>query len=71
VAFVSGSFEGSTTRRQVPVRNCRGIGLSDMVRNCSTGTTVVDSQGETVTFEGEPLDAEPASTVSLNRLYFL
>lgn len=74
VAFVNGSFDGkslSTRRRTVPVRGCRGIGLGDMVRNSTTGTTVVDAAGARVTFNGELLEAEPASSVSLNRLYFL
>ncbi len=71
MAVVSGAFEGSTTRRPVRVSNCRGIGLADMVLNSATGDTVVDAHGETVTFDGEPLQAQPASTVSLNRLYFL
>jgi urease subunit alpha len=74
VAFVNGSFEGkslSTKRRQVPVKGCRGIGLDTMVRNTTTGATVVDAAGARVTFNGEVLEAEPASTVSLNRLYFL
>jgi urease subunit alpha len=71
VAFVNEAFEGSTTRRQVPVRGCRNIGLADMVRNTTVGTTVVDPEGARVTFDGETLTADPAVSVSLNRLYFL
>ncbi|MEO8328370.1 MAG: urease subunit alpha, partial [Candidatus Nanopelagicales bacterium] len=74
VAFVSGSFNGkslNTRRRQVSVRGCRGIGLRDMMRNTTVGDTVVDVAGGQVTFDGELIEAEPAATVSLNRLYFL
>ncbi len=73
VAFVNGSFDGSLTskRRLVPVKGCRGIGLRSMVRNTTTGATMVDAAGARVTFNGEVLEAEPASSVSLNRLYFL
>ena len=74
VVFVNGSFNGASLnskRRQVPVRGCRNIGLRTMVRNSTTGQTVVDAAGARVTFDGDLLQADPASTVSLNRLYFL
>ena len=74
VAFVNGSFDGgqlTTRRRQVAVRNCRGIGLGDMVRNTTVGETRVDAAGAQVTFNGERLKSLPADSVSLNRLYFL
>jgi urease subunit alpha len=77
VAFVSSAAAESgddrlrTTRRRVAVRRCRGIGLSDMIRNSRVGATHVDPASAAVTFDGELLTAEPASQVSLNRLYFL
>jgi urease subunit alpha len=60
-----------TKRRRVAVRRCRGIGLADMVRNTTVGTTRVDPATTTVTFDGELLTAPPAERVPLNRLYFL
>jgi urease subunit alpha len=77
VAFVSSAAAESgddrlrTARRRVGVRGCRGIGLRDMVRNTTVGSTFVDPASATVTFDGELLTADPASSVSLNRLYFL
>jgi urease subunit alpha len=74
VAFVNASFDGSsmhTRRRQVAVRGCRSIGLADMVRNTTVGSTVVDASGVRVTFNGDELRATPAESVTLNRLYFL
>jgi urease subunit alpha len=63
---------GLRLRRQpLVVRNCRGIGLAQMVGNSSTGETVVDPDGQRVTFNGELLDAEPIDSVDLSRLYFL
>jgi urease subunit alpha len=60
-----------TRRRALTVRNCRTIGLADMIRNSTTGDTFVDHVGQTVRFNGEELRADPAQTVSLNRLYFM
>ena len=77
VAFVSqaavqqGADWLPTKRRRVAVRGCRGIGLADMVRNSTVGSTVVDLSSGTVTFDGEPLRADPAESVPLSRLYFL
>jgi urease subunit alpha len=65
-------LDGLRLRRQpLVVRNCRGIGLEQMVGNSTVGETIVDSAGEHVTFNGEPLEAEPIDSVSLSRLYFL
>jgi urease subunit alpha len=61
----------TTQRRRVAVRHCRGIGLADMVRNDTIGRTQVDPKQATVRFDGALLTAEPAQSVSLNRLYFL
>ena len=77
VAFVSDAAiqQGAdllpTKRRRVAVRRCRGIGLADMVRNSTVGSTVVDLGTGAVTFDGELLEAEPAESVPLSRLYFL
>lgn len=58
-------------RRPLVVRNCRGIGLADMVSNHTIGQTLVDVGGERVSFDGDELHAEPVDSVSLSRLYFL
>ncbi|MCZ3385664.1 MAG: urease subunit alpha [Actinomycetia bacterium] len=74
VAFVSGACDVDALglrRRALPVSRCRGIGLADMVSNTTIGDTVVDVRGERVTFDGTELSADPAESVSLNRLYFL
>jgi len=41
------------------------------VRNSTVGRTVVDLSSGAVTFDGEPLRADPAESVPLSRLYFL
>jgi len=74
VAFVSSAFDvdlSKTRRRHVAVKNCRDIGLHSMILNATIGTTRVDADGERVTFNDEVLRADPAESVSLNRLYFL
>ncbi|MFZ0324080.1 MAG: urease subunit alpha [Actinomycetes bacterium] len=60
-----------THRRRVAVKNCRGIGLADMVRNDTIGATEVHPRTATVTFDGVELNATAAQTVALSRLYFL
>lgn len=59
-----------TRRRRVGVRNTRGIGPRDMVRNARVGRVDVTQTG-LVSLDGEPLRSEPADSVSLSRLYFL
>jgi urease subunit alpha len=74
VALVNGACDPQALglrRRALPVQGCRDIGLPDMVANSTVGDTVVDTRGEHVTFDGEALEAEPVSSVSLSRLYFL
>lgn len=82
VAFVSRAAAASqsfgrpgdplaTRRRRVAVRGTRGIGPGDMVGNSRLGEVRVDARDGLVTLDGEPLRAEPARSVSLNRLYFL
>lgn len=58
-------------RRALPVRNCRGIGLAEMVSNHTIGQTEVDVRGERVTFDGVELRGDPVESVALSRLYFL
>ncbi|MEU9246693.1 urease subunit alpha [Streptomyces sp. NPDC048385] len=60
-----------TRRRRVAVRGTRGIGPADLRRNSRTGAVDVDQRTGLVTLDGEPIQSEPADSVSLNRLYFL
>ena len=70
-AFSSVSDQLRTQRRRVAVQGCRGIGLANMVRNHTIGATQVDHASAIVRFNGELVTAPPASSVALNRLYFL
>jgi urease subunit alpha len=60
-----------TRRRRVAVRNTRGIGPRDMLRNGRTGTVDVNPATGLVSLDGELLQSVPADSVSLSRLYFL
>jgi urease subunit alpha len=74
VAIVNGACdpdELGLRRRTLPVRNCRGIGLGEMVANSTVGETIVDASGARVTFNGDGLETEPVDSVSLSRLYFM
>ncbi len=74
LAFVSQACDVDSLglrRRALPVRDCRGIGLAQMISNDTIGKTEVDVRGERVTFDGAELRAEPVESVSLSRLYFL
>ncbi|MFB7670078.1 urease subunit alpha [Kitasatospora purpeofusca] len=70
-AYLDRAADGlPTRRRRVGVRNTRGIGPRDMVRNTRTGQVEVTPTG-LVSLDGDPLRSEPADSVSLSRLYFL
>jgi urease subunit alpha len=77
VAFVSraahdaGEDRLPTRRRRVAVRDARGIGLADMVKNSRHGRVVVDSVTGSVELDGIPLRSEPLDCVALSRRYFL
>ncbi|WP_425461241.1 urease subunit alpha [Kitasatospora atroaurantiaca] len=60
-----------TRRRRVGVRNTRGIGPRNMVRNARIGNVQVEAASGLVSLDGAPLRSEPADSVSLSRLYFL
>ncbi|WP_371482410.1 urease subunit alpha [Kitasatospora sp. NBC_00315] len=75
VAFVARAAtdngdEMPTRRRRVAVRDTRGIGPRDMVRNARIGDVQVAETG-LVSLDGSPIRSEPADSVSLSRLYFL
>ncbi|MFF1793940.1 urease subunit alpha [Kitasatospora sp. NPDC086009] len=70
-AYLDRAADGMPTRRRrVGVRNTRGIGPRDMVRNARIGDVQVTETG-LVSLDGDPLRSEPADSVSLSRLYFL
>ena len=76
VAFVSTAAihngdQLPTRRRRVAVRNTRGIGPRDLIRNTRTGHVDVDTHTGLVSLDGQPLRSEPADSVVLSRLYFL
>lgn len=73
VVFTSAAADGTlpTRRRDVPVRNCRGIGPADLVHNDRLGEVTVDPRTGEVRLDGELMYAEPTESVSLSRLYFL
>ena len=57
-------------RRVVPVRDCRTVRSSGLVRNSVVGNVDVADDGTSVRWEGEPLTMEPVSRVALSRLNF-
>ncbi len=77
LAFVSGAARQAgadrmpTRRRRVAVRGTRNIGLADMIRNDRLGQVQVNTASALVTLDGDPLESQPAESVSLSRLYFL
>jgi urease subunit alpha len=60
-----------TRRRRVAVKNCRDVGLGNMIRHRSSSSVVVSPDGSRVTLDGQPLAMDPVDRVPLSRLYFL
>ena len=58
------------SRRVVPVRDCRTIRSSSLVRNTEVGDVEVADDGTSVRWNGEALTLEPVSRVALSRLNF-
>ena len=77
VAFTSGAAADdgndsmTTRRRRVAVRNTRNIGPSDLIHNARLGVVDVNPATGRVTFDGDPIYADPVPSVPLSRLYFL
>ncbi len=59
------------TRRLVPVRNCRGIGKRDMVRNDATPRIEVDPETYVVRVDGEVATCAPAARLPLSQLHYI
>jgi urease subunit alpha len=71
-AYNAGIAEKLGLRKRVePVRNCRGIGKKDMIRNDATPAIEVDPETYRVTIDGEPAVCEPAAVLPMAQRYFL
>jgi urease subunit alpha len=71
-AHQSGIRERLGLRRMVePVRNCRGIGKKDMLRNDLTPEIKVDPETYVVTVDGVHATVPPADRLPMAQLYFL
>lgn len=57
--------------RVLPVKDCRGIGKANMVRNNTLAKIDVDPETYVVTVDGEPVSIEPARELPLTRLHYL
>lgn len=58
-------------KKLLPVKNCRKIGKKDMVFNNLTPSIEIDSETYIVKVDGKVVTSEPASKLSLARLYNL
>jgi len=58
-------------KKLVPVKNCRNIGKKDMVYNDATPKIEIDPETYEVKVDGEIATVDPATNVSLGRLYSL
>ncbi|KAA0019485.1 urease subunit alpha [Antrihabitans cavernicola] len=55
----------------LPVRHCRSVAKSDMVRNNALPIIKVDPDTYEVTLDGEPATIEPATSLPLTQLFYL
>jgi urease subunit alpha len=58
-------------KKLLPVKNCRSIGKKDMVYNDATPKIEIDPETYEVKVDGEIATVDPATNVSLGRLYSL
>lgn len=72
VLFSNGAAaaESPVARRVVPVRGCRTVRSSDLVRHGVLGRVSVDATGTRVELDGNPLEMSPVERVPLSRLHF-
>lgn len=71
-AYGAGIRERLGLQRMVePVRNCRGIGKKDMIRNDLTPEIKVDPETYVVTVDGVHATVPPADRLPMAQLYFL
>ncbi len=62
--------QSPVTRRIVPVKNCRTIRGSDLVRNGVLGRVSVSASGDRVDWNGQELTMSPVSHVPVSRLHY-
>ena len=58
-------------KKLVAVKNCRNIGKKDMVHNDATPKIEIDPETYEVKVDGKIATVDPATSVSLGRLYSL
>ena len=58
------------SRRVVPVRDCRTVRASSLVRHGGLGQVRVSDDGSQVTLDGERLSMEPVHSVPISRLHY-
>jgi urease subunit alpha len=58
-------------KKFLPVKNCRNIGKKDMIHNNATPKIEIDPETYQVTVDGKIATIEPATRLSLARLYNL
>jgi urease subunit alpha len=68
--LAGGALDG-LSRRQVAVRNCRGIGKRDLLHNDRIAKIEVDPETYDVRADGERMVCEPADVLPLANRYFL
>ncbi len=59
------------TSKVLPVRDCRGIGKADMIRNNALPEIDVDPDTFAVTVDGVPVSIAPAEQLPLTQLHYL
>jgi len=63
--------ETNSKKKLVPVKNCRSIGKKDMLYNDSTPDIDVNPETYEVKVDGKITTTDPATKLSLARLYHL
>ena len=60
----------AVSRRVVPVRDCRSVRSSSLVRNAEVGRVDVADDGSAVRWNGDLLSMDPVESVPISRLHF-
>lgn len=60
----------AVSRRVVPVRDCRSVRSSSLVRNAEVGRVEVADDGSAVRWNGDLLSMDPVESVPISRLHF-
>jgi len=67
---VAATAPSPVSRRIVPVKNCRSVKSSDLVRNGVLGRVSVSANGDRVDWNGQELTMPPVSQVPISRLHY-